>query len=188
MKENSLAQLQIRSYNQFCEELVKVIEEEGRMRVPFKPQFYPGSDNSHMQEWEFEFSNVTASPAMHQENDSTRIRTTPMMCRMRDLTYQKEIWAQVDARKYEISRGQNRSLIDSIRMPKVTIAYVPLMVKSKWCQVDQIERGKGEECPYDQGGYFIIRGSEKFVIAQERLAFNTVYTFQTKMEREPWTA
>lgn len=33
------------------------------------------------------------------------------------------------------------------------------------------------ECPYDQGGYFIINGSEKVLIAQERMANNHVYVF-----------
>lgn len=33
------------------------------------------------------------------------------------------------------------------------------------------------ECHYDMGGYFIINGSEKVLIAQERMATNTVYVF-----------
>lgn len=33
------------------------------------------------------------------------------------------------------------------------------------------------ECPLDQGGYFIINGSEKVLIAQERMAGNHVYVF-----------
>lgn len=42
------------------------------------------------------------------------------------------------------------------------------------------------ECPYDQGGYFIVRGSEKVVVGQERMAYNFVYTFKNKIENEPW--
>jgi hypothetical protein len=34
------------------------------------------------------------------------------------------------------------------------------------------------ECVYDQGGYFVINGSEKVVIAQERLSNNHVYVFK----------
>ncbi len=34
------------------------------------------------------------------------------------------------------------------------------------------------ECPYDQGGYFIINGSEKVLIAQERSAANIVQVFK----------
>ena len=36
------------------------------------------------------------------------------------------------------------------------------------------------ECIYDQVGYFAINGSEKVIIAQERLSNNRVYAFQKK--------
>ncbi|KAI9877826.1 MAG: DNA-dependent RNA polymerase II, partial [Watsoniomyces obsoletus] len=40
------------------------------------------------------------------------------------------------------------------------------------------------ECPFDQGGYFIINGSEKVLIAQERSAGNIVQVFK-KPEPSP---
>jgi DNA-directed RNA polymerase II subunit RPB2 len=36
------------------------------------------------------------------------------------------------------------------------------------------------ECPYDQGGYFVINGSEKVLIAQEKMSPNHVYVFKKK--------
>ncbi|GKD03501.1 RNA polymerase II second largest subunit, partial [Tanacetum coccineum] len=36
------------------------------------------------------------------------------------------------------------------------------------------------ECPYDQGGYFIINGSEKVLIAQEKMSTNHVYVFKKR--------
>ena len=36
------------------------------------------------------------------------------------------------------------------------------------------------ECPYDQGGYFVINGSEKVLIAQEKMTNNAVYVFKKK--------
>jgi DNA-directed RNA polymerase II subunit RPB2 len=36
------------------------------------------------------------------------------------------------------------------------------------------------ECPHDAGGYFVINGSEKVIIAQEKMAANTVYVFEKK--------
>ena len=54
------------------------------------------------------------------------------------------------------------------------------MLRSSYC----ILRDLGDddlytlnECPYDSGGYFIINGSEKVLIAQERMATNHVYVF-----------
>lgn len=37
-----------------------------------------------------------------------------------------------------------------------------------------------KECHYDQGGYFIINGGEKVLVAQERMASNIVLVFHKK--------
>lgn len=54
------------------------------------------------------------------------------------------------------------------------------MLRSQFCILSEL--GENElydlnECPYDSGGYFIINGSEKVLIAQERMATNHVYVF-----------
>ena len=36
------------------------------------------------------------------------------------------------------------------------------------------ELAKVQECPYDPGGYFIVRGSEKVVLIQEQLSKNRI--------------
>lgn len=36
------------------------------------------------------------------------------------------------------------------------------------------ELARVQECPYDPGGYFIIRGSEKVVLIQEQLSKNRI--------------
>lgn len=55
------------------------------------------------------------------------------------------------------------------------------MLKSSFCSLDAL-RGPDltelGECPFDQGGYFVINGSEKVLIAQERMANNHVYVFR----------
>lgn len=45
------------------------------------------------------------------------------------------------------------------------------------------------ECRYDQGGYFIINGNEKVLVAQERMAFNIVLVFHRRPPTKySWTA
>ena len=64
---------------------------------------------------------------------------------------------------------------------KVYIGKVPIMLKSSYCvlkDLDENELYAWNECPYDQGGYFIINGSEKVLIAQERSAANIVQVFK----------
>jgi len=60
---------------------------------------------------------------------------------------------------------------------------IPCMVQSEYCHL----RGKSDkekcdlgECVFDQGGYFVVNGSEKVMIAQERQAYNRVYCFKKR--------
>jgi len=66
------------------------------------------------------------------------------------------------------------------QMTKVFIGKVPIMLRSTYCILhDMPESSMHElnECSFDMGGYFVINGSEKVLIAQERMATNTVYVF-----------
>lgn len=57
------------------------------------------------------------------------------------------------------------------------------MLRSSYCTLFQnSEKDLTElgECPYDQGGYFIINGSEKVLIAQEKMSTNHVYVFKKR--------
>ena len=55
---------------------------------------------------------------------------------------------------------------------------MPIMIKSKLCilnELDDIRLSELGECPYDQGGYFIINGKEKVVLSQETKINNILY-------------
>ena len=67
--------------------------------------------------------------------------------------------------------------------PKEFLGYVPIMLRSRFCVLaDKSDKELCElgECIYDQGGYFVINGSEKVVVAQERMSNNHVYCFRKK--------
>ncbi len=57
------------------------------------------------------------------------------------------------------------------------------MVKSQFCALNDLTEAEivaRGECPYDQGGYFIVNGGEKVIVAQEKMANNFVYVFHNK--------
>ncbi|KAI9217682.1 Rna polymerase II [Blastocladiella britannica] len=63
---------------------------------------------------------------------------------------------------------------------QMKIGKLPIMVGSKYCSLHNLNPhmlAAVGECAYDKGGYFIINGSEKVLIAQERTAANTVFVF-----------
>lgn len=59
---------------------------------------------------------------------------------------------------------------------KTFVGKIPIMLRSTYCLLSGLnDRDLTElnECPLDPGGYFIINGSEKVLVAQEKMATNT---------------
>ena len=54
------------------------------------------------------------------------------------------------------------------------------MLRSKYCLLSDGKElpGDHDECRYDIGGYFIINGNEKVIVAQEKMAENKSYCFK----------
>ena len=65
------------------------------------------------------------------------------------------------------------------------------MSRSELCMLNgksDIETVATGECMYDEGGYFIVNGGEKVLIAQEKMSHNTIFCFYKKQTRVIWTA
>lgn len=66
----------------------------------------------------------------------------------------------------------------------VVLSKIPLMLHSPFCvlhnQPNRFLRDVGE-CPFEKGGYFVIRGKEKVIISQESYQRNIIQTKSTVM-------
>ncbi len=120
------------------------------------------------------------------ESSGELTKVTPNMCRLRNLTYDIGIYFSLTHQQYEIKQvgSDKQNILISSRVENSKLCNVPLMLKSKHC----VLYGKNErdltllgECDNDQGGYFIVNGSEKVLIAQEKMATNQVYIFLNKL-------
>lgn len=87
----------------------------------------------------------------------------PSECRIRNLTYACNLSCTLS--------------IDDVVYPDVVLGKIPVMVGSTYCMTSLTECPK--ECMHDPGGYFIVNGSEKTILAQERMVSNSLYAFQT---------
>ena len=54
------------------------------------------------------------------------------------------------------------------------------MVRSKYCSLQINHDYNKKDCEYDPGGYFIVNGSEKFVLSQEKMVENKPLVFIKK--------
>jgi DNA-directed RNA polymerase II subunit RPB2 len=107
----------------------------------------------------------------------------PNEARLRNLTYAVEIRANMHV---VITRQvpptpdapQGDEIQEVIDIPNISLCKFPLMLHSSYCML----KGKSAaliqqmgECPQDQGGYFIIDGSEKVLVTRQEGAFNTLW-------------
>jgi len=94
--------------------------------------------------------------------------------------------------KYVVRSGPNLASEETFykSLPKIQIGKLPIMLKSTLCvlrQYSHVPTAVTGECSLDAGGYFIINGSEKTVLGQERAAENLVRCFNTEKNNTKWT-
>jgi DNA-directed RNA polymerase II subunit RPB2 len=59
----------------------------------------------------------------------------------------------------------------------INIADIPLIVGSKYCTSNDIISKDKKSCNFDKGGYFLVNGSDKVLITQERMCDNIPFFF-----------
>ena len=129
-------------------------------------------------------------PQIHENNGATKIMF-PCDARSRNFTYASTMTIDINIR-YVVRTGENLENAQTFykSIPKVHIGKLPIMLKSSICVLNQythINNNVSGECKHDAGGYFIINGSEKTVLGQERAAENRVYCFNTSKNNNKWT-
>lgn len=111
--------------------------------------------------------------------EKTEVLLTPAEARLRNLTYEGHIFADVKV-VYELP-----DRVEETVFPKVLLGAVPIMVHSDACilngQGSDVLRELGE-CIYDMGGYFILDGKEKVIVSQERVSNNRLFIEETPLD------
>ena len=104
----------------------------------------------------------------------------PNECRIKNKSYLAEGKANI---KIEITDHIQNKVYPIVILKEVFLFYLPIMLHSNVCylnnknQEDLREMG---ECIYDQGGYFIIDGKEKVIVAQERNINNKLFVEEAR--------
>jgi len=182
--EKGLVFQQIGSFDQFViYELQRVIDATTPIQIIPQNQYNPEEavDTKKMYEWSFGQLNFN-KPTTDQP-DGSSLMMTPREARLRNLSYAASVFVKVHHSVYQLNEDGSKKLEYQIEYKNVFLMHFPIMVRSEYCWLkganDRIITEFGE-CPLDQGGYFIINGSEKVLIALERMANNFVYAFAKK--------
>ena len=103
----------------------------------------------------------------------------PNEARLKGMTYASDLFADIliEYKEYDASGKVVKATAEKT-FARTKIASIPIMLHSRLCalykQPAEVLKEMGE-CPYDQGGYFIIDGKEKVIVAQERMITNRVF-------------
>ena len=129
-------------------------------------------------------------PQIHENNGAIKLMF-PQEARLRNFTYASSTTIDINI-KYVVRNGPNLENVQNFHktIPKVHIGKLPIMLKSSICVLSQykhFENTQTGECKFDAGGYFIINGSEKTVLGQERAAENKVYCFNISKNDTKYT-
>lgn len=163
-KEKGLVRQHLDSYNEFIEYgLQEVIDEIGEIDIEVPEAPYKIKLG---QAWIIDPQTKISGPYV-TEVDGTKHEIYPLEARFRNLTYAAplalEMTPIIDGREQETEL--------------VLIGDLPVMLKSKLCILSQLlpeELIAHGEDPSDPGGYFIVNGSERVIVALEDLAPNRI--------------
>jgi DNA-directed RNA polymerase II subunit RPB2 len=186
-----LVRHQIESYNLFVNHQIQQTVEMFNPVHIVSEQDYDEESGKTSMEIDITFENFKIYRPQIQENNGATKLMFPQEARLRNFTYSSTMTVDVHI-KYLVRNGTNleNSQVYHKNIPNIHIGKIPIMLKSSICVLNQykhINHMSTGECKFDAGGYFIINGSEKTVLGQERSAENKVYCFNVSKNNTKYT-
>jgi len=189
---NPLVRHHIDSYDQFLQkDIPAIIRSNNPIQIFKNPKGSRSLDTNYKYRVEIYIGGLDGSrlyvgtPSIALGNDVRAL--FPNEARLRNLSYTVQIDAdilikvstrlqQTDEQREKRQEGTLKNT--EILIEKMNLCNIPLMLHSRYC----ILNGKPAtvlqqmgECQFDQGGYFIVGGSEKVLVTRQEGAFNTLW-------------
>ncbi len=141
-------------------------------------------------EFRLSFEKVTYMKPRIQEATGRVKPMIPMEARARNFTYASQMFADIrfTARTY---KGEQYETFDeeSRVFEGISLGKLPVMLGSSLCLLKDYPLSLEQygECAHDPLGYFIIHGSERTILCQEKVADNRIMVFQAKKSASKYT-
>ena len=165
-QENILTAHQISSYDNFIDVIFPQIISQ------FFPINLEFNEESKIRKLSLDIKDLSINPPYYTENNGCSKIMTPNIARLRNFTYSLVITATITV-SITVYDGHEIKLPNK-EIKNVNITKIPIIVKSKYCTY---KKDIYSECRLDPGGYAIINGNEKVLIAQEKIAPNLIQIY-----------
>jgi DNA-directed RNA polymerase beta subunit len=161
------------SFDKFFDEDIKLLLKNG------SSVFFEKISKDKVYRYKFVYSDIAIKPPVL---DSEYEIMFPSHARTRSMTYSAKLVATVTQVQeiIDITTDKVTTKVIGLKETEYPIANIPLMVRSKYCSLNLKKGHDKSECEYDPGGYFIVNGSEKVVMALERMIDNKPLVFIKK--------
>ena len=181
---------QLESYNDFVQvQIPKTIAMFNPLHVHSENDYVPSVDKYRLEMF-ITFENFGIHRAQIHENNGATKLMFPNEARLRNFTYASNMVVDMSI-KYIVRTGDALECeqCHHNKIHNVHIGKLPIMLKSSICVLEHykhIPDAVTGECHMDPGGYFIINGSEKTCLGQERAAENRIQCFNISKNNTKW--
>lgn len=134
-------------------------------------------------EFRLSFENVTYLKPRLQEATGRVKPMLPMEARVRSFTYASQMYADIRF----VARTYTAPLFDTFTeefrvFEGISMGKLPVMLGSSLCLLKDYPASMTDmgECSHDPLGYFVVHGSERTILCQEKVADNRIMIFQNK--------
>ncbi|SBS82274.1 DNA-directed RNA polymerase II 135 kDa polypeptide [Plasmodium malariae] len=182
---HGLVNQQIESYNDFIEyRMQEIIDEHPQIEIRPQPQYRSDKEENNNIIYSLKFGQLSLDRPFYDERNMINKNLWPQEARLRNLTYSSAIYIDIEQNTYIIDEVTKKQILkEKFIYERINLGRIPLMLKSMFCWTKGLpenEIADMGECAFDQGGYFIVNGGEKVLVAQERMANNFIYVFKKK--------
>jgi DNA-directed RNA polymerase II subunit RPB2 len=183
---SKLVEHQIESFEDFIRNKLPLIVSSTAPIVVWHEQ--DETTKKYKYEFRLSFENITYMKPRIQEATGRIKPMFPQEARMRNFTYSAQMFSDVRfvARTYK-GPGDYDEQVKIFE--GVSLGKIPVMLGSSLCIMKDYPLTKQEigECTYDPFGYFIIHGSERTILCQEKVADNRIMVFYNKKTASKYT-
>ena len=141
-------------------------------------------------EFRLSFENITyIKPRIHEATGRVK-PMFPQEARLRNFTYAAQMFADVRFVTRAYSGEKLDKFVEQSRIFEgISLGKIPVMLGSSLCIMKDYPMSYEElgECSNDPFGYFIIHGSERTILCQEKVADNRIMVFSSKKTAAKYT-
>jgi DNA-directed RNA polymerase II subunit RPB2 len=183
-----LVEHQIESYEDFIRNKLPLIVSSTAPIVIWHEQ--DDVTKKYKYEFRLSFENITYMKPRIQEATGRVKPMFPQEARLRNFTYAAQMFADVRFITRAYYGEKLDKYIEQYRIFEgISLGKIPVMLGSSLCIMKDYPMSYEElgECPNDPFGYFIIHGSERTILCQEKVADNRIMVFAAKKTAAKYT-